>query len=135
MTDRKIDDLYEKYKHLFHENFQEIWCDDGWYNIIDCALNLVNQKCHDLGKVIQITQIKEKFGGLRIYFRSDNASDEVLAYIRGVIYMAEFMSMHTCEITGNVGKLASDGCVMKTLSEEKMKELNFKESKKYNFTF
>lgn len=52
---------------------------------------------------IQFTQIKEKFGGLRLY---TNYSD---AYIDGVISMASSMSESTCETCGQPGKMRGKG--------------------------
>lgn len=52
---------------------------------------------------IQFTQIKEKFGGLRLY---TNFSNE---YIDGAISMAMQMSHKTCEVCGKTGKLRGIG--------------------------
>ncbi len=56
-------------------------------------------------------QVKEKFGGLRFYYRG---GDE---YISGLAAMAESMSYVTCETCGNPGKSTSGGWI-KTVCEE-----------------
>lgn len=48
---------------------------------------------------IEFTQVKEKFGGLRLY------TDYVDNFIDGVISMASQMSECTCETCGNPGKM------------------------------
>lgn len=54
---------------------------------------------------IQFTQIKEKFGTLRMY---TNGYDD---YIDGVIAMAESMSARTCEVCGVPGRQTKGGWV------------------------
>ena len=48
---------------------------------------------------MQITQIKEKFGGLRFY--CEGADDNIY----GMIDMAEGMSVRICEVCGKPGKM------------------------------
>lgn len=52
---------------------------------------------------IQFTQIKEKYGTLRLY------TNHVDDYIDGVVAMAEIMSGCTCEVCGVPGKLTGGG--------------------------
>jgi hypothetical protein len=61
--------------------------------------------CH-----FEILQVKEKFGGLRIYV---NHADDA---IRQRIEAAEQESFHTCEICGQPGKLREDALM--TLCDE-----------------
>lgn len=56
-------------------------------------------------------QVKEKFGGLRFYV---SGSDK---YIRGMIYMAENLSLVTCEECGKPGR-PRDGKWISTLCDE-----------------
>jgi len=70
------------------------------------------------------TQIKEKFGGLRVYYRLefDPKVEELLkqtgkyqdlhkivdrysSYMDGVVHFAEMMSYRTCEVTGGPGEM------------------------------
>jgi len=57
-------------------------------------------------------QIKEKFGGLRIYY---NGSDP---YIDGLIAMAESFSFRTCEVCGKEGKSRACGGYAYTSCDE-----------------
>ena len=104
-------------------------CDDGWFDIIDAALmtihghitsrnnqiqsNIEYAKDHDINdpaypewrkdiellEYPQVQQIKEKFGGLRIYLSNEDD------YIHGIINMAEAIAVRTCEVCGDYGKL------------------------------
>jgi len=51
----------------------------------------------------EVQQIKEKFGTLRLYLRSNDP------FIRGVISMAESYSAYVCERCGDVGGSHQDG--------------------------
>ena len=54
---------------------------------------------------IKFDQIKEKYGGLRIYF---SGGDD---YIEGLISMAEAISYKICEICGNKGEPNEGGWI------------------------
>lgn len=70
---------------------------------------------------IKITQIKEKFGTLRIYV---NKADD---HVYGMINLAEQLSSTTCELTGKDGQLCWRGKWRwyKTLSLDKARELEY----------
>ena len=90
----------------------------GWYNIIRtlCAsitMHLKENKRirsvllqHNPHKYtipdecpqVTIVQIKEKFGGLRVYYDGGDGT------VEGMVTMAESWAMHTCEKCGNAGK-------------------------------
>lgn len=64
-------------------------------------------------ETVNFQQIKEKFGSLRVYVRSNY--DE---YVLGVINMAENMADRTCELTGAPGELyVQNGHYMQTRCE------------------
>ena len=119
-----------------------IECGDGWYDLLDVlceSLTHLYETGIDMGdgdqryipvdapKVIA-TQIKEKFGTLRFYYRlsfSDQVKDlqkqagtnpilsasidawsrNYVYYIDGIIHMAESVSARTCESTGFKGEM------------------------------
>lgn len=60
---------------------------------------------------VKVTQIKEKFGGLRFYY--DGGDD----YTDGLVQMAEAWASKTCEECGKPGKSRSGGWI-KTLCDE-----------------
>lgn len=59
-------------------------------------------------------QVKEKFGGLRFYYRG---GDE---YIEGLVAMAESMSYVTCEVCGSPGKRNSGGWIRTLCGEHRV---------------
>lgn len=105
--------LYDKYPKLFAQkelpNRLSAMCygictNDGWYNILNAMCFTIQQhidrKQRDNPDYPQteFTQIKEKFGGLRVY--CDHADETTYAVIR----MAESMANVTCEDCGKPGK-------------------------------
>lgn len=96
-------------------------CDDGWFNLIyNCfkeIQELYNKSNISISNLI-VYQIKEKYGGLRIYLGS---------YIDGVqeiVNKYEKLSYEICEICGEKGK--TRGKVwFKTLCEKHRIELNY----------
>jgi hypothetical protein len=50
---------------------------------------------------INILQIKEKFGGLRVYWMAEGLGDRIWNQVGGAVTMAESMSYQTCEKCGS----------------------------------
>lgn len=96
--------LLSKYPKLFSHN-QEIYCGDGWYNLIDILCNLLqgyaNRNSTESTAQMQFSQIKEKFGVLNIYYKNTNVHE----YVLGITTFAEKVSHTVCEITGEKGSL------------------------------
>ena len=142
MDKKLVDKLAEKYPKLFQEYGKPpsescmAWgceCGNGWYNILDDLFNQLS-KYDD----IILTQVKEKFGTLRFYYRTevwyDNGNTVKLTekeekiwneIIRGVVSRCENESSQTCEKTGEYGFLHKKGAWLKTLSIEQGEELGF----------
>jgi hypothetical protein len=118
-------------------------CMDGWHPIINKTLALMERRAwHNNANIVrdlvvnqgmkmgeidksclfEVSQVKEKFGRLRIYY-----SGCVDPYLDGLVNLAEQMSLLTCEITGSttgvrtvrIGK--GIGRII-TLCEEKIKK-------------
>lgn len=87
---------------------------------------------------LMFTQIKEKYGSLRIYYYIDTDYDKskfadfdtseldervesIADNIRGFITAMEYMSFNICEISGEAGSLCKRGMWYKTLSEKQAK--------------
>ena len=89
------------------QDFQECF-GPGWSEIIrQLVVDLT-----ELGWDGIALQIKEKFGGLRIYL-GEYATEEMLK----LVYLAEAESLEICEECGQQGRLASLGWWLKTLCE------------------
>lgn len=140
MTPEKDKQLCEKYPELFsYRNNKEarepiawgIECGDGWYDILDvlcgCIQNEVKSlscgESHEEIEEIQpkITQVKEKFGGLRLY--TSGGSDGIY----GMIKMAESLSYRICEDCGVPAQKRSDRWIRVTCDscEEKRRSRQF----------
>lgn len=84
-----------------------IECDKGWeslYRPIMKWIEKYNEEHPD--SVITITQIKEKFGGLRFYWSADNITKEDEDKLHEMVRDAEADSYNVCETCGtreNVG--------------------------------
>lgn len=90
-----------------------IECGEGWHDIVWAC----HRELFRIDPDYQPLQIKEKFGGLRYYFKPSNPSfrDEMDA----VVAKYEELAAKTCEVTGNPGVLMkSPGNWYKTLSPE-----------------
>ena len=87
-------------------------CDDGWFDLIYTACHVIQNHMEYNPKTppFRFSQIKEKFGGLRLY---NYGGDD---YTQAACTMAETMSYKICEITGDRGKLCSTGNWLRTLS-------------------
>jgi hypothetical protein len=84
-------------------------CRQGWKRLIDPIIDLANKKG------IHITQIKEKFGTLRVY------TDTIDRELDQLIVDMEIKSAKVCEVCGDVGKIRSGGWI-KTLCDLHDKE-------------
>lgn len=67
---------------------------------------------------VTVTQIKEKFGSLRFYY---NGGDE---YIRGLVAMAESISVTICEECGSIGE-RRNGSYVRTLCDYHAREQGY----------
>lgn len=106
MNPAKDQILFEKYASLFppkeirdNETLSCLAfgfeCDDGWFSLLDEAL----QAMADLNIPIQIDQVKEKFGGLRIYYHDGDER------VDSIIKIAEEKASKTCERCGLPGEI------------------------------
>jgi len=126
-SEKSWNSLYEKYPNLFLNRNKTpmescmsfgIECNLGWYDIISslCWMikqhedNIENNKKHfpETAKEyfpVYFDQVKEKFGGLRVYF---SGGDD---YVEGLVSMAESFSYKVCEVCGNKGKPNKGGWI------------------------
>lgn len=123
--------LYQKYPQLFVNKdktpMQSPMCfgietGEGWYEIISSLCWMIKQ--HEDSIIwqtkwtqetdpeyksdyfpVKFDQIKEKYGGLRVYF---SGGDQ---YVEGLVSMAEAMSYHVCDVCGNKGEANKGGWI------------------------
>ena len=130
MNEKNTKKLFDKYSSLF-KNKEDIThslmcfgfeCDDGWYKMIYLLLqDLQELKLNDN---FYITQIKQKFGGLRVYTSYTN--DDIDLIIQGY----GDLSYKICECCGEEGVLRKDlswiqvlcdTCMNKTIKERELR--------------
>ena len=114
--------LCEKYPKIFEQRHWDMsktamcwgFPGDGWYDILDMLCGAIQERCDNVKRwdgeklapvctQVVATQVKQKFGELRFYF--DGGDDE----IHGMIAMATYMSVRTCEDCGKPGKIVNTG--------------------------
>jgi len=115
MSDWKKE-LEDTYPELFAKLHGGIAVGDGWKDIMKTLCELMSEARHirpadEITLVPSFTQIKEKFGMLRIY--AMNVNLEQNAYIS----FAEEHSRHICEDCGKPGKIRG-GNWIRTLCDE-----------------
>ncbi len=134
MSPEKEQELYDKYPELFQDRLlpasQSPMCfgcehSDGWHGILSSLCFMIKQHERNIDAqvkyrqktnpqyqqdytTVRFTQIKEKFGGLSVYY---HGGDE---YIHGLVSMAEAMSYKICEICGNKGEPNKEGWIKTT---------------------
>jgi hypothetical protein len=110
--------LFENYPQLFEliklenkkcsTNFG-IMRGDGWLDLLEslcrqiqCHVDVESKK-NEKYEIAKFLQIKEKFGALRVYVKSNDP------YVHGLIRMAEAISVKMCQLCGSPGKLKTAG--------------------------
>jgi len=128
------DQLFQKYPDLFSnrtkspmESCMSWGCEigNGWYELLNSVcwrifqyeqniadrvrIRTKNGKENDQSDLdyvpVKFDQIKEKFGGLRIYY---SGGDD---YVDGIVGMADEYSYKVCEVCGNAGKPNKGGWI------------------------
>ena len=112
MKEEKRNDLIERFPEMFE--YLKDWqgqagkarlyapVGDGWVWLVENTLEAMYQHCKNNNVPMpQITDIKEKWGGLRIYYNGGDIITE------GMVELAEHFSYKICEICGthnNIGQ-------------------------------
>jgi len=112
--------LFDTYPQLFKPEARSnslmrfgFSCDDGWFD-------LLHDLCNGLSSYtdIEIIQVKEKFGMLRVYYSFTNLesfTEEIKESMRKFVSEIENKSAHVCEVCGKKGKLRNELPWIKTL--------------------
>jgi hypothetical protein len=108
-------ELMETYPHLFSRPIDERrvtagypGVEDGWRDIVETAASRIAAALGSRFEALSISQIKEKFGQIRIYFNRTDLPSDVWARIREAVTLAEARSACTCETCGAAGRLYED---------------------------
>ncbi|ANL12011.1 MULTISPECIES: hypothetical protein [unclassified Rhizobium] len=97
--------LKSKYPRLVDDPYFE--CKEGWAGLLDDFLSVVDRVL-PADREFRLLQVKEKMGGLRIYYSA--VPSEAAEEIRNAERRAEMRSEHICETCGKRGRMSnSDG--------------------------
>lgn len=116
----KFEDFQKNYPNLFKEYPRSGFAlNVGWVTLVNTLCRILEKHISSLPEEIRgeiyCAQVKEKFGGLRVYM--NHKTD----YINGAISMAEGMSFKICEVCGLPGN-PRNGNWIKTLCDKCQKE-------------
>lgn len=105
-------DIRAELKSRIIEPFEkEIRCDTGWDDLLKNMHNeLIEADSH-----YTLCQVKEKFGGLRVYYNPSNPN--LNQTLRDIVSKYENSSLYVCEKTGQTGSLKKRGFCFKTLND------------------
>jgi hypothetical protein len=108
--------LLERFPHFFNDLHYGFCIGDGWFPILwSLCIKLESiVATYPIG-AIEIVQIKEKFGTLRIYTNLRIPEDNVRDQVRIIIDEHENLSSAVCEKCGAAGKLTQDLAWIRTL--------------------
>ncbi len=109
--------LRAKYPRLLPDLFG-FECNAGWSDLLDDFFAVVDRVL-PADATFRLQQVKEKFGGLRIYYHIDAVvPPEVHKEIAEADLRAEARSEHICETCGKRGRMSNRGGYYTTVCEE-----------------
>ncbi|MCP3471814.1 hypothetical protein NLM33_25100 [Bradyrhizobium sp. CCGUVB1N3] len=88
------------------------WCKVGWRDLLERLCQRIETALRE-GETVHFNQIKEKFAGLRCYWRGD-VSPQTAAKIHEAVALAGARSACTCERCGAEGRLYNDNGIYMT---------------------
>lgn len=100
--------LLEKHPRIFAGK-EPSWSDlpEGWYRVLDALCTAIETSMTDAElRDFRVTQVKEKYGGLRFYY---SGGTEITS---GLIESAEECSEKICMECGDAGRQRSGGWVV-----------------------
>lgn len=91
------------------------WCEQGWQNLLDRMCRRIESALRS-GERVHFSQVKEKFAGLRVYWRGE-VSTETATHINEAIALAQARAACTCEECGAAGELYNHAGRYQTLCD------------------
>ena len=117
-----IGSLLKEFPSIYHSN-PEITTPSGWDEIVYELSEKIRTYCDNMKVVIHVSQVKEKFGGLRFYYRPhDKNIDKFIAE-------SAKKTFETCQICGEHDSLSNNyGGLSVLCATHKEKMRNHKEN-------
>lgn len=107
LRDAMMTDLRERFDRVIPRGFR-FECGRGWRGILEHFFEAAEREL-PAGVQFDLRQVKEKFGGLRIYYRlPESLSEGVVSAIRDARDLAEARAHYTCEQCGQPGRMRND---------------------------
>lgn len=103
--------MEKSYPKMFEGKYGGFAVGKGWYPILERLCRNIQQHIEwknresEVVPQVVVEQIKEKFGGLRFYYRGGDAE------VSGMVRMAEAWADVACEECGGIGKRRGGGWV------------------------
>ncbi|TCB60133.1 hypothetical protein E0J20_09060 [Rhizobium leguminosarum bv. viciae] len=116
MAERTIDIIRQKYPRLLPERFG-FECGEGWRQIIEDFFATVDRLLPADAK-FNLRQLKEKLGGMRIYYRLEGVPGEIEGKISDAYNRASARSYRVCEICGKRGRFSKRGGLLTVVCED-----------------
>jgi len=120
--------IINKYPKLFIDDNQNISVYEfshrnGWYELLDCLCYDI-QSYIDTHNIIQvkITQIKEKFGFLSVYYDGGDEDE----YIYNLVEFARIISLSICEFCGTINNIGKTKGWILTICKDCFDKTDFK---------
>lgn len=99
-TDRDLDRLRD-YDAMRYDTYSiHCECGPGWYDMLDATLSWIAEAQPNAWW--KVSQLKEKFGGLRVY------NTVGPGWISEILDAAEHLSEHVCDLCGAPGRKSTD---------------------------
>ena len=122
------DMLSEIPEHIWQQCGAYEECPEGWQETAKKVEAVL------LAEGVKINQIKEKFGGLRVYWDwpdewndlEDETFHDKCEQIECLIDIADWVCQRTCMVCGEEGKMYNDGWVVVLCDEHKQEDDDYK---------
>jgi len=95
-----------------NETRNAVW--PGWWPIVIEALDAIRARAPHA----QVRQVKEKFGGLRIYIEVTRDENGEFVNFSDILRAAEYKSLSTCAVCGQPGSMRQSPGFILTLCDE-----------------
>ena len=103
-TLNKIYDLVKRNSNLFGNSSYEITILPGWIPLVESLLDAIQKELKPSER-IQIVQIKDANGPLKIAFGMHGISEDRQQIFQRLVGLTEFKSSQICSLCGNTGTL------------------------------
>lgn len=103
-TLKRTREIVAKHLNFFSKNTFEVSILPGWADLVEEFIDEAKKVVGETGGTLQVSQIKEKLGGLRIYYRVEKLTEQQRDAIDRLAEKAEEASFKTCVFCGCPGK-------------------------------